>query len=88
MVHLGKVYENLMVDLRPGSAKLRDRAVRIVQEATGASAAEAEELLRGADGEVKTAVVMARRGVSADEARRRLEAAGGHLLRTLEEEEK
>jgi len=84
MVKLGKVYENLMVDLRPGSAKLRDRAVRIVQEAAEVSEEEAVELLQAADGEVKTVVVMKRLRVSAGEARRLLEAAGGHLRKALE----
>ncbi len=87
MVRLGKVYENLMVDLRPGSAKLRDRAVRIVQEAARTSTEEAEEVLRAADGEVKTAVVMKRCQVSAAEAKRRLEATGGHLRQALEKSE-
>ena len=45
---------------------------------------EAGELLRKANGEVKTAVVMKRRGVSAEEARHRLEEASGHLRQALE----
>jgi len=83
MVRLGKVYENLMVDLRPGSAKLRDRALRIVAAAAGVAAGDAERLWREAGGEVKTAIVMARRGVSADAARRLLAAAGGHVRQAL-----
>jgi N-acetylmuramic acid 6-phosphate etherase len=79
MVRLGKVYENLMVDLRPGSAKLRDRAVRIVGAAARVSREEAEQLLEAGGGEVKTAIVAALLGVDAPEARRRLEAAGGHV---------
>lgn len=87
MVKLGKVYENLMVDLRPGSAKLRDRAVRIVQEAAEVPAAEAADLLRDSDGEVKTAVVMKRLRISAAAARSRLVAAEGHLRSALETSE-
>ncbi len=83
MVRLGKVYENLMVDLRPGSAKLRDRALRIVQTAGEVSATDAKSLFRAADGEVKTAIVMARSGVSAATARRQLAAAGGHVRQAL-----
>ncbi len=79
MVRLGKVFENLMVDLAPGSAKLRDRARRIVEAAAGIPAEEAARLLRDAGGEVKTAIVMARRRVPAAVARRRLDAAGGHV---------
>jgi N-acetylmuramic acid 6-phosphate etherase len=84
MVRLGKIFGNLMVDLRPGSAKLRDRAVRIIETAGGVSATEAAELYRAADEEVKTAIVMARCGLSADAARRRLAAAGGHVRKALE----
>ncbi len=84
MVRLGKVFENLMVDLSPGSAKLRDRAVRIVQAATGSTADSASRLLREAGGEVRTAIVMGRCRTSAGEARRRLEAAGGHVRGALD----
>lgn len=83
MVRLGKVFENLMVDLRPGSAKLRDRAVRIVEAAGGVSRQRAGRLLAAAGGEVKTAIVMARGRLSAVAARRRLAAAGGHVRRAL-----
>jgi N-acetylmuramic acid 6-phosphate etherase len=83
MVRLGKVFENLMVDLRPGSAKLRDRAVRIVAAGARVSPQEAARLLGEAGGEVKTAIVMARAGLPAPAARRRLKAAGGHVHRAL-----
>jgi N-acetylmuramic acid 6-phosphate etherase len=84
MVRLGKVYRNLMVDLRPGSAKLRDRAVRIVQIAGEVPRDDAETLYEAAGGEVKTAIVMARCGLDADAARQRLGAAGGHVRRALD----
>ena len=84
MVRLGKVFENLMVDLRPGSAKLGDRALRIIQTATGVTRERAEALYREAGGEVKTAIVMARHGGGARAARRRLAAAGGHVRRAIE----
>jgi N-acetylmuramic acid 6-phosphate etherase len=83
MVRLGKAYENLMVDLRPGNAKLQDRARRIVAAAAGVDRDEAERLLSLAGGEVKTAIVMGRRGVSAETARARLGAAKGHVRRAL-----
>ena len=83
MVRLGKVYENLMVDLRPGSAKLRDRAVRIVASAARVSRDEAERLLETAGGEVKTAIVSALLRVEAAEARLRLAAVGGHVRAAL-----
>jgi N-acetylmuramic acid 6-phosphate etherase len=83
MVRLGKVFENLMVDLRPGSAKLRDRAVRIAAAAGQVPREDAARLLREADGEVKTAIVMARAALPAPDARRRLAAAGGHVRQAL-----
>jgi N-acetylmuramic acid 6-phosphate etherase len=83
-VRLGKTFENLMVDLRPGSAKLRDRARRILAMATGLGAEDAERLAAAAGGEIKTAIVMARLGLDADAARRRLAAAEGHVWRALE----
>src|SRR5204862_7073732 len=61
MVRLGKAYGNLMVDLRPGSAKLRDRAARIVALVGGVDTRQAVRLLNAASGETKTAIVMARR---------------------------
>ncbi len=84
MVRLGKVFRGWMVDLRPGSAKLRDRSVRIVAEAGDLPRERAEELLAEAGGEVKTALVSALAGIPPDEARRRLEAAGGSVRRALE----
>lgn len=84
MVRLGKVFENLMVDLRPGSAKLRDRAVRIVAAATSAPSAEARRLLDQADQEVKTAIVMGRINLGSEDARQVLEAAGGHVRLAVE----
>ena len=69
MVRLGKVYSNLMVDVKPTNSKLRRRAVRIVGEVAELDAIHAEQLLAAADWEVKTAVVMALTGVSAATAR-------------------
>lgn len=79
MVRSGRVYENLMVDLRASNAKLRDRAARIVGTLTALSRGHALDLLDRAGGAVKTAVVMHRLRVARDEAERRLEAAGGRL---------
>jgi N-acetylmuramic acid 6-phosphate etherase len=79
MVRLGKVYENLMVDLKASNTKLVDRATRMVVTLTGATREEAADLLGKADGRVKVAVVMYRRRVGVDEALRLLDAAGGNL---------
>jgi N-acetylmuramic acid 6-phosphate etherase len=83
MVRLGKVYGNLMVDLRPGSAKLRDRALRIVESAGSVSREKAERLLDAADGEVKTAIVMALCELEVERSRERLRASGGHVRKAL-----
>jgi N-acetylmuramic acid 6-phosphate etherase len=72
MVRVGKVYGNLMVDLRPTSRKLRARAERIVSTLTGVSPAAARALLRRAGGRPKLAVLMQVRGVPAAAARRLL----------------
>jgi N-acetylmuramic acid 6-phosphate etherase len=85
MVRQGKAYGNLMVDLRRGSAKLVDRARRIVESAGRVDAARADALLAAAQGEARTAIVMARLGVGAEEARGRLAEAGGHVRKALGE---
>ena len=81
---LGKVYGNRMVDLRPRSAKLRARALSIVQEVGGVRAPEAARLLKAAGGNAKLAIAMARLALPAGEARRRLRVASGSLRRALE----
>jgi N-acetylmuramic acid 6-phosphate etherase len=85
MTRLGKVYGNLMVDVRATNAKLRDRAARIVMAATETSRAEAEALLNAAQGEVKTAIVMRLANLDATAAQIRLAQAGGWVRRALEQ---
>jgi N-acetylmuramic acid 6-phosphate etherase len=79
MIRLGKTYGNLMVDLRAWNDKLIDRSERIIMEATGLPRSEARGVIEAAGGKVKTAIVMARRRVSRDEAERLLEEHEGHL---------
>ncbi len=79
MVRLGKVYENLMVDVKATNAKLRDRAARMVGTLTGVGREEAIELLEEAGGWVKVAVVMKWRGVGREEAEGVLAGVGGRL---------
>jgi N-acetylmuramic acid 6-phosphate etherase len=86
MVRLGKVYGNLMVDVRATNAKLEGRAVRLVRHATGADETLARGALSECAGSVKIAIVKLLLGVSADEAARRLEAHAGHARAALEEE--
>ena len=79
MIRLGKIYGNLMVDLRAWNDKLVDRSQRIVMETTGLGREEARGVIEAADGRVKTAIVMARLRISRDEAERQLEQHGGRL---------
>ena len=79
MIRLGKTYGNFMVDLRASNAKLEDRSQRIVMETTGLSRDAAAQVLERADGRVKTAIVMARRGVGKDEAEALLATHAGRL---------
>uniref|UniRef100_A0A7C2P4T0 N-acetylmuramic acid 6-phosphate etherase n=1 Tax=Schlesneria paludicola TaxID=360056 RepID=A0A7C2P4T0_9PLAN len=85
MVLLGKTYGNLMVDLRATNTKLVARSRRIVASLTGLTEAEAEVQLARCQGELKTAVVAARRGVDPDTARQLLANAGGQLRQALGE---
>lgn len=85
MIRLGKVYQNLMVDVRATNAKLRDRALRIVVEAGKVSRERAAELLTQAGGDTKVAILMARRGGTPELARETLEATQGVLYRALGE---
>ena len=83
MVRSGRVYENLMVDVKASNAKLVDRAVRTIGMVTGLGRGPALELLKRADGRVKAAVVMHRLGVSLAEAEVRLGTAGGKLREVI-----
>ncbi|WP_322170907.1 N-acetylmuramic acid 6-phosphate etherase [Acutalibacter caecimuris] len=73
MVRLGKVYHNLMVDLAPSNAKLRDRSIRIVMQATDVSRQEAEEALKKAQGYPKLAILQLLCGCDIQTARELLE---------------
>lgn len=83
MVKFGKVYQNLMVDMKATNIKLMDRACRMVVEATGIARAEAETLLRQTDFDVKPAILMALSGLNANAAREKLAAHQGFLRAAL-----
>lgn len=83
MVRMGKVYQNLMVDLKATNQKLRDRAIRIVSEAVGVGRDTAEATLNACDWECKTAIVMLQAQVDAPTARKRLQQAGGWVRKAL-----
>lgn len=84
MIRLGKTYGNLMVDLQATNAKLKDRSERIVAEVCGISREEARAALTAADGSVKLAIVMRKLSLTKEDARRKLEAAGGVIRRLLQ----
>lgn len=83
MIKMGKVYGNLMVDVKPSNQKLVDRCATIVQTATGASREEAKKTLEQCEYRPKTAIVMIEKGVSAEEALRLLEQAKGRVADAL-----
>jgi N-acetylmuramic acid 6-phosphate etherase len=84
MVRLGKVYENMMVDLRRTSEKLVERGIRTVMMVTGVEYDEADAVLDECDGHVKTAIVMILGDVGVEEARRRLDATDGFVRPAIE----
>lgn len=88
MIRCGKAYGNLMVDVRAGSEKLRDRAERIVMAVTGVPRPRARRLLEEARGRAKAAIVMQVRKVGFDAAAEILKRAGGSLRSALENEPK
>jgi N-acetylmuramic acid 6-phosphate etherase len=87
MVRLGKVYENMMIDLQMTNQKLRERSKRIVMTITGVGYEEAADFLEKADGHVKTALVMIKASVGRDEAQRRLKRADGFVRAAIENKE-
>ncbi|GKV93898.1 N-acetylmuramic acid 6-phosphate etherase [Pectobacterium aroidearum] len=83
MVKLGKVYQNLMVDVKATNVKLLDRACRIVVEATGAEREKARQALVLADNEVKPAILMLLANIDVAAARERLKQHNGYLREAL-----
>jgi N-acetylmuramic acid 6-phosphate etherase len=86
MVRIGKTYGNLMVDVKTGSEKLKDRAQRIVSMVTGADPDEAKALLLRAKWNVKIAIVMKKAGLTAAQAGARLRRAHDSIREALGED--
>lgn len=84
MIKLGKVYNNLMVDVHASNTKLVARSIRIVQAVTGVDAAGAEEALARAGGHAKLAIVMLTRRLNATDANTLLEEHEGFLRHILD----
>lgn len=85
MVGIGKVYGNLMVDMKATNLKLEDRAKRIVSMACGCTEEEAQTALSQADGGIKAAIVMVQAKTTAEEAKTRLKANNGFVRKCLDE---
>ena len=83
MIHLGKTYGNLMVDVRASNEKLRARSRRIVALATGAPDEEVERALAATDGEVKNAILTILADVDGPTAARLLTESNGRLRAAL-----
>lgn len=83
MIKLGKVYENMMVDLRTLSEKLQERANRILMLATGVDYQKAKKYLKNAQGNVKTAILMIKTGCSYQVAIQKLKKSAGFVSRAL-----
>ena len=83
MVKIGKVYQNLMVDVATTNEKLRVRALNIVREATGVSEEEARELLKASGYDVKVAIVMGIASVDASDAKNTLEQNSLNVSATI-----
>lgn len=88
MTGLGKVYQNLMVDVVQTNEKLKDRALRIVMEATGEDKEKASQALAAAGGRCKTAITMLLMGCGAERAEEMLRESGGHIREAVQDKEK
>jgi len=84
MIRLGKVYENMMIDLQTTNLKLRERSKKIVMIITGVSYGDAEKFLIKSDFHVKSALVMIKANVSLKEAKARLKRANGFVRAAIE----
>ncbi|MDR0657209.1 MAG: N-acetylmuramic acid 6-phosphate etherase [Treponema sp.] len=88
MIRLGKVYRNLMVDLKPVNHKLILRSIRLIREVTGCSEEKAREAFESSAGgsvkNPKTAIVMVLLGKTREEALALLEKSGGHISALVE----
>lgn len=84
MIKLGKVYQNLMVDLRASNNKLAERARNIVMKITGVSYEESKEILDKTNQEVKPAIVMIEANVSFEIANKYIRKAEGSLYKAVE----
>ncbi|MBY6035077.1 N-acetylmuramic acid 6-phosphate etherase [Fictibacillus nanhaiensis] len=83
MIKWGKIYSNLMVDVQPTNAKLKQRAKNIIMEAAGVSEKEAAQALQEQNGNTKAAIFQLVTGVSVNEAKMHLELQNGRLKEAI-----
>jgi N-acetylmuramic acid 6-phosphate etherase len=83
MIKMGKVYENLMIDLQVKNEKLKDRAERIIMTVTNLDRNSADKLLTKAKGNVKTAIVMHRLQIDYEETKKKLDECEGLVRKVL-----
>lgn len=83
MIKIGKVYDNLMVDLKPTNEKLVDRATKIIKEISGKNYESSKETLDKANGNVKAAIIMATKDISYKKAMEVLEKNKGFIREDL-----
>lgn len=84
MVRIGKVYDNLMVDLRVSNEKLKNRALKMIEDICEIDKDLAEKLLDQADGKVKCAIVMYKKSIGKEEALKLLEENDGFLRKGIQ----
>nr|WP_207745989.1 N-acetylmuramic acid 6-phosphate etherase [Clostridium sp. D53t1_180928_C8] len=84
MIKLGKVYGNLMVDVKATNEKLLERAKRIVCEATGVERGQAEKTLKETNFDVKLAIFMILSGLNINEAKEKLSKNKGYIAKAME----
>lgn len=83
MIRIGKVYTNLMIDIKPLNVKLRSRARRLLRFFTGISSEEAEEIYRKSGYDLKVALIMALAEVGRDEAKKALKESQGLIWKAI-----
>ncbi len=84
MVKLGKVYENLMVDVKASNIKLTERAKKIVSQCAGVEEEDAKKALEETDYDVKLAIFMIKSGLSKEDARKELDENKGYIKKALQ----
>ena len=84
MIKLGKVYGNLMVDVKATNEKLVERAKRIVCEATGVERGQAEKTLKETNFDVKLAIFMILSGLNINDAKEKLSKNKGYIAKAME----